>query len=1045
MHYSIITLFMWCTLGVALHSAPPAQVPSLAQYKAQREVLLTREGPAVSRPQKSVSPTLSTPPVSKAQALISAVKNPKQLVTKTASASRPLIKNMMDTMSSIKRYMSPRQWWSVMTEFVGSLFIKFWSSVWGIVRDSLVTIVGPEKIYELKNDGTIKTDAHGTKLPRLLPQFSLSPEGEAIKTMVPTKWYNALENKDSLLGLLVTSGIDGSVAATFKSLDRLFFRPMASSLLDIPLWKLSYVHYKLAMTELQNPGRSIITPHALAQEIMSTRDTGLILTANFPFNLRSIMSAKDNKEKFLLTAITQHLWSIYQPIWQELEPSIQIKDNNNQYTPTESNLAAQGSTKFNGPQLSKTKDFGQKLVDEAAYIGRESLKAKVLEGPLAQYVAYAGLALNIPQVIFGAQFNTQPAAELIDNTGTPLNDDTRQKLLKAIDICDALASKARSKNIENKDDETFTEYITAYHTPGVPTYYKASINKELLAKLLTQQERGLREYLPFCSHFAGEPYDSYIMKLLMPRMIIKCIPLALREELGILTYADATASIDIIKNKFNLTFKSLAALSSLMATIKKFEGTQSFAGRYVEIADTFDRCIQDLSALVHSAYPVPLDNWQKRLTSLSRRTLHSQLKTSKNPIAKYIPKGIWVFIKQAKALSVTQQNRLKIAASKSGTANPILYFDRTSILNYINNNTLPTDFNGKPTDLNKVTAGIINRAVKRQKMTAPLDSYTADTIPLSYNALLEILDTWYITGDTSSITTPTSDKKAVQETLDRAYKIILHTFGLLSLHHATKVDAFFNADTTKTEKSAAKLASDYKKFEDKINNSLALKIGNIQEFISVLHSFYTNYGLREIIAALDEHYYASGQTAQDLPLKTIGKIALKEGSAHLVGYGADRLLKGLLNKVVLPRIAMLQSSGVIGGNVINQMAQQHLSTFIGNTGGKTNAYHAARALIKNVFDYGASTALQPKQLMATAAAKLIPAQFSGGAGTAEYAELMAHAEMARDSGKAPSPIIAQRLKKMGIDPNNLPQTPEPSKFFSMEDFNEEEFLKQFGG
>jgi len=202
--------------------------------------------------------------------------------------------------------------------------------------------------------------------------------------------------------------------------------------------------------------------------------------------------------------------------------------------------------------------------------------------------------------------------------------------------------------------------------------------------------------------------------------------------------------------------------------------------------------------------------------------------------------------------------------------------------------------------------------------------------------------------------------------------------------------------------------------------------------------------LREIIGALDEHYRVTGQKGKDIPLKVFARIALREGSAHLVGYGADKLLKGALNRFILPKISALQSSGLVGGNVINQMINQKLQMFIGNVNGRTNAYHATRSLIKNIFDYGASTALDPSNMMQSVGRKFIPQEFGGGPN--EHAELMAHAEMARASGRAPSPLIAQKLKKMGIDPNNLPKKENPldmSGLDSFADFDEEAFLKKF--
>jgi hypothetical protein len=1018
--------------GTTINASQTAHAPySLTQYQ-QKKVSLP-----LSTTKQASHITVPATPSTGTQKALSTLPIPR------IPSGKPIVNSILSVMSATKKYMSPMQWWSIMTNFVGSLFLRFWSNVWDIVRDGLANVVGIEKIYELNSDGSIKTNKYGTKMPRLITQFSLNDEGESVKEMIPTKWYKVLEDRNSLLGLIVTSGIDGSVEATFKSLDRLFFRPLTSKVLQIPLWKLSHLHYQLAMTELQYPGVPVINPKALATNILKNKNPGLFMTNMFPFSLRSIMAAKEHQEKMLITAITQHLWTIYQPIWQELEQHIKVSRRNDEAAQGDSakfgsDLATQAQTEYKGKKLNKAQVFGDKLVDEASTIALESMRAKVFDGPLAQYMAYATLALRIPEAIFGAQFNTQPATQLVGNDGQPLNDELTNKLMIAIDICDALAAKARSRNLEIADDKQLNEMIWVTHASGERNLYKVNIGQDLVTKLLERQEQGLREYLPFCSHFAGEPYDRYIVKLLMPRLIIKGIPASIREELGIYNYADATASIELIKNKFNITFKSLTAISSLMAMIKKFEGTKTFAGRYVEIGDTFDRCLQDLSSLVQSVYPTPKDPWQKRLVDMTRRSVLGQVSKHDR-----LPPLTWtehitnfVFAKQAPAFSVTQKSRLQVAAQKSGYTNPILAFNKKDILNYINNTQNTIQFNSNKTTIREI--------VERQSKAAISDK--PDISLLSYSDLIDILNDWY-NGNPSShklITIDRNNQELRSQVIERAYKIVIYTFGLLSLNQANKVDAFFTAEQNTTPKTNAAIQKDYEKFEAKMNNNLILVVSNIQEFVSVFHNFYMTFGLREIIAALDEHYRVTGQKGKDIPLNIFAKIAVREGASHIVGYGAEKLLKGLLNTYVLPRINALQSSGLIGGNVVNQMLNKHLDVVLGTVNGRTSAYHASRELIKNIFDYGAKTALKPENILATAGSKVIPAQFSGKSqGANEYSALMAHAKMAAESGKAPSPLIAQRLKKIGIDPENLPK---PAKeitddFDNEHEFDEEAFVK----
>ena len=363
-------------------------------------------------------------------------------------------------------------------------------------------------------------------------------------------------------------------------------------------------------------------------------------------------------------------------------------------------------------------------------------------------------------------------------------------------------------------------------------------------------------------------------------------------------------------------------------------------------------------------------------------------------------------------------------------------FNKEDILNYINQTKDTIKF-----DSNRTT---IRLAVERQSKAGVSDKH--DTTFLSYSDLIDVLNDWYNGNPATQelITVDRNNKELRTQAIDRAYKVVIYTFGLLSLNQANKVDAFFTAEQSTTPKTNASIQKDYEKFEAKMNSNLILVVSNLQESVSVFHNFYVTFGLREIIAALDEHYRVTGQKGKEIPLNVFAKIALREGASHLVGYGAEKLLKGLLNTYVLPRINALQSSGLVGGNVVNQMLNKHLDVILGTVNGHTSAYHASRELIRNIFDYGAKTALKPENMLAAAGSKMIPAQLSGKSqGASEYAALMAHAKMAAESGKAPSPLIAQRLKKVGIDPQNLPK---PAKetvddFDSEHEFDEAAFLK----
>ncbi|MDQ5940791.1 MAG: hypothetical protein QG632_517 [Candidatus Dependentiae bacterium] len=989
--------------------------------------------------------------VENVDALKQLLSNPKALLVKyKQSTSQPILPKMLAAMKTLKTRMSPSEWWSTMTEFVGRFFIKFWHNVWQMVSTALISVIGEEKIYELNRDGTVKTDAQGNKLPKLIPQYRVNENGEAVKEMVPTKWFTALADEESLLGQLVQSGIDKSIISTFKSLDRLFYRPIVSDFLTIPLWKLSHVHYQLAMTQRRTPDQALITPKILSDYILKEKDPGKLLTAGLPFSLRSIMANKDaaEKNKVLQVAVTKHLWQIYQPIWKDIQAEVKVgisATGEEQYALRDEDYYLRGAGEqlparaptLRSKTIDKAKEFSEKVQDEVSGIIKDSLTAKIQEGPLTPYLMYANLALNIPQAMFGMQFTSKPTTALTDDEGTEISPELTAAIMKAIDICDAIARKARENNQEQlSDNDTVNlefKLALSHSAIGKPTEYKISIAPTTLKKLMERQESGLKRYLPFMEdHLAGESYENYFSKLIIPRLVFKLFPQPVRKKLGIHTIADTSDSIEIIKKYYAITYNTIESISKLMSTIKQFEEMTNFAGHYVFVTDKVYDLMLSVNRLVATLHPAPKDPWEKRIAAFTRyvkeKTVGPSLKDSGHTS--------WYQIKNQEAFTVTQLQKIAYAQGKSGyaTQNPVLFLSKKDIFTYLNAKTAE-ELNAFKTAHFTGNNEQIQETVRLQSSNIHLTPAPKNLNPITYLDLKRTIQRAYknikankvetpsndndtVLKDASLINMPSSGQSAdsrIKEITNRATDVILQTFGLLSMHKTATHDEFFTGtEAQRKQKKEEIVAKEFASFTGNINSATFMLVSQVKEIFHVLSRLYAEWGLREIAAAFDAHYLATGEAIKDLPLKTFAKIARNEWGAHLVGYGADELLKKAL-KPLMNQLAKMQENNMFGGQVLNQMANKHIGMIFGNTHGRTNAYTAARTLMHNIFDYGVSTALKPSNLMATVASNFIPGMNSDK-GIKEAQDLMLHAKMAAESGRAPNPVIAHRLKKAGFDP-----------------------------
>jgi len=255
--------------------------------------------------------------------------NPRSLLNSRATSQTAntlgVLQKTLSTLETIKKYLSPSQWTGVRLNFVGSFFQKFWHFIWQQVAAAVVTVVGEEKIYSLNPDGSVKLDAQGRKMPHYVTTSTIEND-RIVRKKVPSEWYKALADEESLLGQFVMAGVERSLSSTLKAFDRLVLHPIASGVLQIPLWKMSFLQYTLAVAERSGGNVPVVTAKKLTDSVIDNKDDMLVMGAGFPFSMQRILAEFDKQKRAerVNTAITQHMWGAYAPVWEEIANNVTI-------------------------------------------------------------------------------------------------------------------------------------------------------------------------------------------------------------------------------------------------------------------------------------------------------------------------------------------------------------------------------------------------------------------------------------------------------------------------------------------------------------------------------------------------------------------------------------------------------------------------------------------------------------------------------------------------------------------------------------------------
>ena len=126
----------------------------------------------------------------------------------------------------------------------------------------------------------------------------------------------------------------------------------------------------------------------------------------------------------------------------------------------------------------------------------------------------------------------------------------------------------------------------------------------------------------------------------------------------------------------------------MLAMIKKFEQLDTFAGHYVEIADTIDTFLMSISNTL-GTFDIKKDDWSKRAKTLLRKTYGNHisepyLKPRLNPWKHTWPFSV-LLLGGEKLFSATQRQHIQRAMRKAGISNlnAIMLDNQEAIITYV--------------------------------------------------------------------------------------------------------------------------------------------------------------------------------------------------------------------------------------------------------------------------------------------------------------------------------------------------------------------------
>ena len=140
------------------------------------------------------------------------------------------------------------------------------------------------------------------------------------------------------------------------------------------------------------------------------------------------------------------------------------------------------------------------------------MKGKLFDGPVAQYVMYASMAMSVPRMLFNSL-----------GTGKKPALSGHENRIAAIEILETISRHIRdqrNETLSNDIGKVVLEFVVK--NPHTGEEERVAIAPLTQKRLIAAQEKLIGMYRGFIEDsLQADPYEVYIKRLLFPRIMFK--------------------------------------------------------------------------------------------------------------------------------------------------------------------------------------------------------------------------------------------------------------------------------------------------------------------------------------------------------------------------------------------------------------------------------------------------------------------------------------------------------------------------------------------
>lgn len=561
-------------------------------------------------------------------------------------------KSFLSSLRNIKNKFTIAHMKDKALEYFNIAVQKSYALIWNTFGNLIERWIGLEKFYQQDKYGNFLLGPDGEKVPK---QYETDKQGNPVikknkqgKPLIDFRtgqpkyqeafWPKFKNGTSGLAPMFAMIAINRAMQKSISLFEKMLFRPLVSRMLDIPLWKLSHNQYKRHLQQEMNRSlrfgkEEVLSPQFLAHEIAEHHRTDKSLWQKFKVNvrkkagmaassdIRSEDEAAETAERDQLElSIRSRMWEVYQPVIQELRSAKPAPTIEQQYSAALKSIA----TELASP------------VTAIAHNGIELIHG----------------VLVLPATVYSYFFEEKREAEKQPWESYPDFDKDMNVMIDTLKQVDTQTREEHAVDSSVKilrfgQDPIPVAMLTRDGKIAHKSFGKTTIvTPHAQRALLHAQDELMEEFedqLPYYSVPQADEYDTYIRRLVLPKMTGKLLYIlprnkviyvgtklgipesdlkslndhALREKVAGLTHNKVGKLEKNVQTLLDLG----SAITDLISQVESFARAERLAGNYVKLFDSIDKFIRTYNTVLRI---FNLDNGRKHLDTLKEQVIHER-------------------------------------------------------------------------------------------------------------------------------------------------------------------------------------------------------------------------------------------------------------------------------------------------------------------------------------------------------------------------------------------------------------------------------------